>query len=434
MVNVVIPESIPSLNKGEMAIFEGIREALSVFPDKKITLYAAWYDIDRARVDKEINVVKGIDFYNMRGLFGEKSAAGLNKIKYLKKWGTLVFFALLARISKKLAYAYKKDDLLLSIANADLLIVGHDGCLNPELFWFVLAANIIGKSVAIYGVGVENNPGFIKSGLMRKFLQYAFAHTIFNAVRDSGSKKYLLANNIPESSFFVFPDPAILMKPSSDERIREILFTEKITSGSPLFGLIPVRGGVVYERSFTEETDIKKKHERRVQLWVKLVLHLIHNTNAHFVFIPHCIGPTPKNDDRIIAGEITQKLIGQSDRFTCITNEYSAKECKGLMKNCDFVLGERTHGLLGAISTATPCMALTVQEDQRMHNIVNIMFKRKTYDLNNPDIIELQKCVLDEWNNRATIKREMEEIAQAAIKEAQKAASMLKERFDKARK
>jgi len=433
MVHIVIPESIPSLNKGEMAIFEGIREALSVFPDKKITLYAAWYDIDRQRFDKEINIVNGIDLYNMAGSFSENPTE-FGRIDYFKNWGKLVLFAMIARFSKKLAYFCMRDDLLLSFVNADLILVGHDGCLNPELFWFVFAANIIGTPAAIYGAGEEGRPLFIKSVMYRKFLQYAFKHTIFNAVRDYGSKEYLLVNNIPESSFFVFPDPAILMKPCSRERVMEILNDEKIPLQAPLFGLIPVRGGVVYEKSFTDEKDVGKKHENRVRLWADLLRYLMSNTTAHFVFIPHCIGPSPRNDDRIISQEIAQALSGLSHRFTFITHEYSANELKGLMKYCEFVLGERTHGLLGAISSSTPCMALTVQEDQRMCNIVNKMFKRKTYNLNNPDIIDLQQCVLAEWNNRANIKIEMMEIARAAIDEAHKAAQRLKESFDKATK
>ncbi len=431
-MKICIPESIPSLNKGEMAIFEGIKEALTNFHNPEISLYCAWPEIDSARFGADIKTVGGVDLYQMADYYNENPPTSFRWSVYIKRWGKLVIYTLLSRLSKRLAAFLIKDELLATYVNADLLMVGHDGCLNVELFWFVITANILKIPIAIYGVGTEGKPVRIKRFYYRFMLRYAFLHTIFNSVRESGSVEYLLANNIPRDRFFLFPDPAILMKPSPEKEITALLAREKIPDekDQPLFGLITVRGGVIAERSFTAEKDPLKKHELRVSFWKNLVEFLILNTNAHFLFIPHCIGPSLRNDDRVTAGEITERLSNLKNRFTFITNEYSAPVLKGLMGRCDFIVGERTHGLLGALSFPTPCIALTVKEDRRMHNVVNEMFGRTTLNLNEPDINDIQTRIVSEWNNRASIREEMLIKKQEAVSQAQSAARILRERFE----
>ena len=118
------------------------------------------------------------------------------------------------------------------------------------------------------------------------------------------------------------------------------------------------------------------------------------------------------------------------DRITVINNEYSESELKGLMKRCEFILGERTHALIGAVSAAAPCVALTVVEDLRMHYIINKMFKRPTFNLNNPDAGKLRNLLTEEWNNRKKTAVEMAVQAEHILKEALRAANMLKERIE----
>jgi polysaccharide pyruvyl transferase WcaK-like protein len=430
-MHVVIPEMIPSLNKGEMAIFEGIRRALMVFGSPKITLYCAWLETDRERYDKEINTVGGIDLYDLAATFSPNPPK-FSWRRYFSRWSKLIISAIFGRISLPLAKKLVKDPLLREFITADLIIVGHDGCLNVELFWFVLAAKILHIPIAIFGVGTVSNSGRLKGFYYREMLKYAFKHTIFNSVRDTCSTEFLLANDVSQEYFHLFPDPAILMKPAPKQSVDKLLFKENIPNSEniPLFGIIPVKGGIVFWKSFSAEKDKQKKNEKRVNLWTELIIFLINNTNAHFVFIPHCIGPTPGNDDRTTAKEIAEKLSAFKNRFTLITNEYSPQELKGLMGQCNFILGERTHALLGALSLPIPCMALSTEEDKRMHYIVKEMFQRPVYNLNAPDIADLQQAVLREWDNRANIKIEMQPRTAEAITLAEKAARILKERYD----
>lgn len=429
VVRVIIPEAIPSLNKGEKAILEGIKVALSVIKDVSITLFSPWYEADRKRYAEDITLVTGFNYSNSSKTTDSPSGE-FSKSAYIKKWGKFVAFACIARFSRKAAEKVFKDELHSALTKADLILVGHDGCMSPELFWFVLAGNIMRKPVTMYGLGGESGAAELYAGINKIMLRYAFNHTIFNAIRDCGTRQFLLNHGVKEEKIHLCPDPAVLMKPCAPERAEDILRSEKApVSGVPIFGLIPVRGGVVFEESFLKAGNIQEKCRMRVDFWTELVVHLLKNTNAHFVFLPHCIGPGSQNDDRTIATEIAAGLGEYKDRVTCIINEYGAKELKGVMKRCDFVLSERTHALIGAVSVATPCMALAVKEDHRMHNIVNKMFNRPVYDINEPDMEDLKQSIMAQWNNRRKIKEEMITRADIILKEAYETSTLLRDRF-----
>ena len=429
-LKVVIPEPIPSLNKGELAILEGIRASLNVYGEYSLTLYApsCWLNDEIRNSGKKYRVVSGLDLFNLAYAFSDNSET-LSKMHFFKTWGKLLFFSLIIRMSKKTALFYTRDPLLKSFAEADLIIAGHDGMLSYNHFYLVLAARIMKKSIALFG-GSNDLKGRSRFKI-RKYFQFAINNSILCTVRDPGIRDYLIINDIASDKVHLFPDPAVLLKPCDDRRVSEILTKEGVQplKNRPLYGLIPVRGGVVYNKSFSDIDIPKEKHQLRVELWVEIMMYLIETTDAYFIFLPHCIGPVRHDDDRLMSKDIYDGIKDGKERITLIENEYSAGELKGLMKNFDFVLGERTHGLIGSVSVATPCIALTVKEDLRMHYIMEDMFDRKTFDLNNPDISKLKKLLSDEWSNRKQIALQMQDKAKQIKREALKAAKLLAEKI-----
>lgn len=429
MLKVVIPEPITSLNKGEAAILRGIQVALSLNGEIDLTVYSpsSWLEVDRDRYEDEIKLVDGVDLIGCENAFLENPVS-YGRMHYFSKWAKLIVYSFMARLSKKIAHYFIKDGLLSSMADSNLIIVGHDGMLSYNTFWTVLAAKIMQKPIAIFGSG-NDGIGRSKKFRIRKFLQFAVNNSIICTVRDPNTKNYLIANGVNSNKVHIFPDPAFLLKPCDEERVNEIIRIESIpdVSDKPLFGLIPVMGGIVYDECFSFESDPVKRHALKVKLWVDILLHLIDTTDAHFIFIPHCIGPTDKNDDRRMSQDVYDGMPSGKDRFTVINTEYSESELKGLIKKCDYLLAERTHGLIGSVSVATPCLALTVKEDSRMHYIIEEMSKRLTFDINNPDVDALKNLLTQEWNNRKLTASKMTVEADQIHKDAMKAAEMLKD-------
>ncbi|MCL4493066.1 MAG: polysaccharide pyruvyl transferase family protein [Nitrospirae bacterium] len=432
MLKVTIAEPIPSLNKGEAAILRGIQEALKVCGDVKLTLFSPheWIDNDRKRYGTEINLAAGLDIWGAANAYSDNPVHH-GRMYYLLLLMKFLAFSLATRISKKLAGLLIKDDFLQSLADSDLIIAGHDGMLSYDHFWIVLAGKLMNKPVALYGGGNDFN-GRIPSLRNRMLLQSAIRNAIICTVRDENTRNSLLANDIPPGKVHLFPDPAVLLKPCRDERVHEILKKERIPDrpDKPLYGLIPVIGGIVYEKSFSSEKDAGRKHELRIKLWVDTILHLLDTTDAHLVLIPHCIGPGRVFDDRRMMQDIYRAIPRDIDRVTLIAKEYSEGEYKGLMKRCAFVLGERAHALIGAVSVGTPCIALSVKEDIRMHNIISRMFKRKVINLNNPDVEGLKKDLTRGWKQRKAIAAEMAVEAVRIQKEALRSAELLKESIE----
>lgn len=430
MLKVFIPEPIPSLNKGELAILEGLREALNVYGKYKLTVYSPplFFQDDLRNAGNNYRVVSGTDLYDLEFKFSTSSRKR-SRFYNIKIWGKLYLFSLIYRISKFVAYKLFQDDCFHALADCDLILAGHDGLMGPAQYQIVLAGKLLNKKVVLYGGG-EDISGR-KKFLIRKKIQFAVKNALLCTVRDSGIKTFMTDNGVNPDKIHLFPDPAILLKPCSEKRAFDILKNELIITPETkkLYGLIPVGGGIVFHKSFSEQPDYDKKFELRNKFWAEIINVLIQNTDAHFIFIPHCIGPVKTNDDRIANRKIYELIENKKDRVTLIENEYSPSEFKGIMGQCQYVLGERAHCLIGSVSVATPCMALTVEEDKRMHWLMELMFNRPTYNLNVPDIEDLKKILIKEWNERRNTASIMKQKAIELHSEGYKAANLLSQRL-----
>ncbi len=422
-LRVVIPEDCPTRNRGEAAILEGIRTSLGACGSCELTVYSPphWIEDDTAYSIGEYQVVGGLN------VFGETTG----RVQYYSRWGLLLLYSMLHRLSPRTAAMLSGDPHLHAIGDADLIVAGHDGCLSPLLFYLALAARIMNKPVAFFGG--SGSTGRYK-WRWRKYLQFLVKNAILCTVRDQCSKDVLMMNDVPSDQVQVFPDPAVLLKPCEDARTLEILQAEGIPSpeAGPLYGLVPVRGGIVAWTSFSAERDEEKKHELRVELWKQIARHLLDTTNAHLVFLPHCTGPTRANDDRRMNRDIYDAISDSKNRITVIDTMYRAGELKGIMKLCDFVLGERAHALIGAVSVATPCVALTTEEDRRMHCIIRDAFDRVTYNLNAPQPSQLMELLTEEWDKRGQTREVMKRKATEIHDQALEAARLLHSRISSA--
>jgi polysaccharide pyruvyl transferase WcaK-like protein len=399
MIRVVIPEGIPSLNKGEAAILEGYHVMLSLCGPHEITLFSpdAWIQDDSMNYAHLAKVVGGINLYYQGDSRRERSR--------LRSYGTvsrLFACAVLSRLLGRRAKHLFKDELLTALLDADIILGGHDGRMDPGQFHIVRAGRIMGKPVVMYGGGKDSGPPVESSSRKKRQMTYAVAHSIACVVRDKGTYEYLRSCQVDEKYIRLAPDPAVLLPPCESAKVNDILSREGVPTAmrKNLCAVIVAEGGIVARESFRAEGDSDVKRTLRVGFWRELLSYLVDTTDVYVVFLPHCIGPSPRNDDRRMAKDIYDALICDKSRIKCVEQEYSAGELKGIMKSCQLVLSERAHAAIGAFSAGTPCVGFAVSGDRRMHNIVNGMFARPVHDLDAPDTSQLKKLTVDEWNNR----------------------------------
>jgi polysaccharide pyruvyl transferase WcaK-like protein len=437
MLKVVIPEGIPSLNKGEAAILEGLHEMLSQCGPHEITLYSpnSWRQDDARNYRSLARVVGGLNLHGQGDQAATKSAVR-SRLRPNVTWWRLLGFAVLARGLGGWARHLCRDELLTSLAEADVILAAHDGMMGPIQSHIVRAGHILNKPVVLLGSGCGSSAYDNLSTASRRRLRYAARNATCCVVRDQRTYELLTACGVEERHLHLAPDPAVLLPPCATARVTEILDLQGIPQSARdhLCAIVPVEGGIVARESFAKESKPERKRERRVALWKELLQHLLSTTNAYVILLPHSLGPSSKNDDRHIAREIHSALAGMQERIQYLEDEYSPGELKGLMKRCRLVLSERAHAAIGSFSAGTPCVGFSVKRDIRMHSILHEMFGRPVCDLDEPDVPQLKSLITDEWNNASQTSAAMAARVENILAQARAAAewvhARLKERLD----
>ena len=86
----------------------------------------------------------------------------------------------------------------------------------------------------------------------------------------------------------------------------------------------------------------------------KLIQYIIDETDLKVVMIPHVIWD--ENDDRIPLKELYDEFV-DTKRVEMISDR-SCEEIKGVIKNCKYFVGARTHSTIAAYSTGVPTLVL----------------------------------------------------------------------------
>jgi polysaccharide pyruvyl transferase WcaK-like protein len=423
MIKVVIPEPIPSLNKGEAAILEGILQMLSLGGQYEVTLFSpdSWIRDDSRNYGHLAKLVGGAN------LLGGTKRGRLLSYVAVCRWLVL---ATLSRLLGRFAKGMVRDELFKSMCDADVILAAHDGMMGPGQSHVARVGRIMNKPVVFCGSGMGTVADL--SPRQRRQVQYAVNHSRACVVRDKGTYDDLRSCQVDEDRIRLSPDPAVLLPPRDDARVAEILEAQGIPEAARgnMCAVVVAEGGIVARESFAAEKDLIAKRRLRVRLWQELLSHLIDTTNAYVVFLPHCIGFSPGNDDRRIARDIGDALPYKEERVKCMMDEYSAGELKGIMKHCQLVLSERAHAAIGAFSAGTPCVGFAPRIDHRMFRLLTGMFNRPVHDLEAPDTSQLKMLVTAEWNNRQQTAAAMAEHVEKTIEEARAAARWMNGRIE----
>jgi polysaccharide pyruvyl transferase WcaK-like protein len=418
-VNIYIPEHVPSMNKGEEAIIRGILQGINdegIFAD--VTVFSAAPHIDQERY-RDLTVISGVSLHPTGiGIFNKAAELLSSVIKHS-------LFAVAYRIGGVNSLKIFKGDVWKAYANADLILVGHDGVFSDINLLFAIFVKSLRKKHAIFGMGFS---GFRTT--IAKKLAHRLMH-LFDLIvlREEGTFRYLEAVGVRKDSMHLKPDPAFLLQPASNEEFEKLLHIEGLDKvQSPLIGMIAVQGSKIFDNCLSHITDKKVKYEQHAALFAKLAEKIIDITSCTVVFIPHCIGDTPDRDDRIVARDI-KSLVGKEyqDKVLLIENEYNASALKKLIHHLDFLVAERTHALIGACSVGTPFLAVTVNQDTRTHDIIGKTFAMPDLliDINEPDLDKMIVLFENKWNSRHIIRKHLVERAMVVHAECKAAAKML---------
>lgn len=367
MIKVIIAEEIPSLNKGEVAILEGIYESLKTLDDFKMSVFSFHPEIDKKEYENKAEIIDVLRCFHMD--FVKDVTSQLNKIFIfifltIQHFTFTFFCALLGvrRVTKIFRGKIWKEYL-----TTDLIIVGHDSLITAYGYLpFVLFFKLLGKPVMIFGGGV----GRQGSSLWIFFAKFILNKLDLITLREEISYKYLKEVGITKAPIYVTADPGFLMKSSSKAEVVEIFNNENISQKRPIIGLT-ISWMTTSRYCFPDITEKEDKYIEYVKMMSKIIGEISLDLNVDFLLISHVFGPEKEQDDRIIIKDIYAN-VKNKDHVKAIINEYKASQLKGVIGELDFLIGERLHSLIAAATMNVPFLAVTYPSP-RMQGVLDML-------------------------------------------------------------
>lgn len=387
-LNIFISEWIPSLNKGELAILHGMIKSFKFLGPKQIYILSFYPEIDKIRYPEEIRIINAEKDLFLGKRFPERSLI-IRSILSLFVLFQHLLFAILYLFFHENSLRIMRGQIWKEYIDSDIIIFGHDqiDCSMGFYLLFhpisiILIRRIINKKVAIYGNGSSS------TRISRILLSFILSNVDLVTTRDRPTYQLYKKISLSGIPLFLTADPAILLQPTKNERVKNIMKGEKIfKNDDPLIGM--ALSYDVLDYPSYDRKDQKISCIQRIKMMSQLINYLINNFNANIIFFPHSIEPYRNLDDRFIA-KIIYNLVDNKQKIYIIKHEYSPQELKGLIGQLDIFIGTRVHALINAASMCVPFICLVTAQDKRAQGILGDMFGQKEW-IFNVDNLELDK-------------------------------------------
>ena len=226
--------------------------------------------------------------------------------------------------------------LIRDITRSHLLIQGGGGLLQDKtsfrsLLYYIsilFLTYILGRRVFILAQGLGPFRRFSSQWLVKEFLSQASGVTL----RDVSSIAFLQVHMPLDTPLELVADPAFLLEPCDDERLKDILFEEDLDDISePLFG-IAVKGS---------------KRDKRAHAALARAIDIIASGyGMHPVFIPFHHPSDTKFAEKTAAM--------MQEKSSIVRKRWLPSEFLALFGRLEFVLGMRLHSLIFAAKAKVP--------------------------------------------------------------------------------
>ena len=421
-IKIVIAEIIPSKNKGEEAILAGMIETFKCLGSTEITLFSRTIDDDRERYSNY--PIKIVSYENKR--YKSSNSFLIRRCGDIFTIMQFLFHAAMAKFKITPILNRFIDECWIKLHKCDIIIIGHDNIFSNGVGIRYLAILLFAKILNIKMVVYESSIGPIKSKLMFKLTKMFLNNVDLVTIREPISYRYVMKElGILKNHIFLTADTAFLLKPVNKERSLAILENVGINVNSLIVGL------TVSKYTVEEVVTINGSHEDIYNRFIATVANIldkiVEDLNATAIIIPHVVGPAINQDDRIIAADI-MKHVNNKEKIFNLNNEYTAQELKGIIGECDMLIGSRTHSLIAAAGMFVPAVALSDTKRHKTNGIVRVMLEQNEclYNVEQLDSVKLWEKIASTWLNRKEIKKHLESKMNELINLASKNGVLLK--------
>jgi polysaccharide pyruvyl transferase WcaK-like protein len=381
-IRILIADIIPTLNKGELAIFIGMLKTFEVLGKVEVSIFSFYPQLDKERYPKDVRIIDVRRDTYLGKDFPEKQSP--IRLSWL--------FILLQHIFFGMLYAIIRDKVLI-IANkriwreycrSDVFIICHDqvNCaLGPKLLFFspiyiTLLAKTLGKPVVIYANGTNK----LGNRLWEALARYVLNNVNLVTIREEESYNYLKNISRNKPRIHLVADLAILLSPVDHNRVKRMMIEENIDKINGLMIAVTLPRYLLVS-VYPEIKNPEERYKKAIALMARLMDHLVDKLHASVVFLPHCIEPYGQRDDREVAKQI-RNLVRNKNMIALIQKEYSPEELKGLISVFDLIIAGRVHSAVSAMTMGVPSIVLTRELDVRTYGIIGKTLKQEEWIYN----------------------------------------------------
>jgi polysaccharide pyruvyl transferase WcaK-like protein len=423
-IRIVLAEVIPSFNRGEAAILFGLLKTL---------------ETNHVRISDftilSTNAKQDEYWYgeNIRAIPWDYLSGKYRQIVYIIQ---IVLLILVRIISKQLSLKLFKGELWQSILLADLIMIGHDNMFASGAgLWHALIclfAKVTHKPIVMPAGSVNDTKS--KLGLKRAINRYILNNLTLVTLRDASSLDYCSKLHLKNSNIHLTSDLAFLLDPSPRSNALSILESLNIPKNIPIFGVTLSRKSSVFRQSFgLDKAGVELNEGEKIDLHVKIMADVFDQVSkeigAFILFIPHCTGNEKEKlyDDRAIALKVLEQMQ-HKDMACVIEQELSAPDIKALIGEFDFMVGERMHSVVNAMSMCVPSLCISFPSDPRVNMITEMIgFSGNVYDIRELKQDTLIEQIRTNWEKRSEIRKNLKEIMPDVYTKALKLSDYLNE-------
>jgi polysaccharide pyruvyl transferase WcaK-like protein len=404
MTKILLGKNPYSLNKGEVAMLVGtLKTFRTFFENVEFSIVSTHPEIDEMRCDTKINIISDIS--------SDKSRT-IRIFKFVYSIVQDITSVFIYRIFNFKTSGITKGEKLKAYCEADLITMGHDDALTGIYGGFpffstiypIILAKLLKTPIVIYAGSIGPEPS--KGKLSKMLVRFTLNKVDLITLREEISYEYLQMVGVNKPPIYVTADPAFLLPSVTSERVKEIMLIESINKNDrPLIGVSLSQ--VIAHWAFPEIQDLGGKYDRYIKIMSQVIDYLTEELSATIVFVPHVIGYSKKEDDRIAAKDIYQ-MAKNKDKIKLIENEYAPEELKGLIGQFDLFIGARTHSVISAAMMCTPFVAIEY-ESPKTRGIIGKMLdcEEFVYDIRTLNFDTLITKINDVWLNREKIRGEL---------------------------
>ncbi len=374
-VRILIAEWIPSLNKGELAILNGMLKTFDVLGDYEANVFSFQPFIDAARYPSGVGTVDIRSDLHLGDVLHDNSLLNSLKTALFGFIQHFLFIMLYILIGNNVLKVMKKRIWSLYFYS-DLYVICHNGvgCAGGFLLtyspvYITLVARVLKKPIVVYGNGTSG----YKRKIWESLAGYVLKSAALVTVRDKYSYRYLKMLSGGSPRVILTGDPAILAPAADSSTADQILTNEKIPKDRLLVSVTVTRSLLL--KFYPSVSEKNLRYDMAVRELAKSFDMIIDSLDGEILFLPHCIESHEGRDDRVV-GEDIASVMTNHQNVHVFRKEYSTAELKALMGKSDLMIGARIHSVIGALSMGTPSCTLSYQSDVRSVGLVGSMLKQ----------------------------------------------------------